>query len=221
MVGASIFLVAALAGVGGGPSRPTGVPALVILAGPSFGNANPPGGGGLSPAVPVPSSATSPTSLTDVVAVGRSVLQKSLNELASTPPNTAGTGSQNLAAGGQLPASQLNVDASVSPLRGATPASSPTEPSSGEDSPWPEAGNPPPPLIILPSYNPSLHPPVPTPKPTPTPLPTIPHVTGTATPPVTSTSTPEPSSLTPTPRPHRNRGDETSGFEGCECGTEA
>jgi hypothetical protein len=191
VVAASLFLVAAYMGLGGGPGTPPGPPQRIALAGPSSDAATPLVGDLPSAS---PSSTTGPS---QVLAVGRRVQQGSLQDLATRAATPGGP--VDIAAGPPAtPGQQYNatVNADVVPVSGSGSGAAP--PPSNVAKPGSGAG----PVqipTILPTKRPRPEPSATPIKPTPTPTATPAPVTTTVTPPVTSTVAP--STVSPTP-PH-------------------
>jgi hypothetical protein len=196
VVGATLFLIAVLVGIGGSGS-PAAPPIIVTLAQPGAASAS-----ALVPATGLPTpTSTAGSVLPPVDAVGRDLQQNSIESLlaAGQPPLSSGSGPAFSAAGQpgtQHPGStSLNAVGSVVPQPGppgssaAPVAASPVggggvvaSPSPGR----PLLGN----LLPPPRPRPKPKPP-PSPVVSPLPSPTIPvSVTTTATPPVTSTAVP-------------------------------
>jgi hypothetical protein len=180
VLGASLFLIAALIGLGSGHASPPSAPQMIVLAGPATG----PVGVPASPLLPeaTPTATAAPNGLPGVVAVGRTVQQKSLQDLLAPGPESSQTPPVSLAAGpspvpGGPPPIQVYTTFSPAPN---------SPPPNGSPAPYPTYAGPPPqptgsPAFTFPTFLPPLQSFFPTPSPS---------VTGTAHP--TSTATPHP-----------------------------
>jgi len=190
VIAASLFLVAALVGLGSGRGSAPGAPEMIVLSAPSSSVTSSPSLQAV-PASPTP-TASSPSGLPQVVAVGRTVQQQSLRDVLASPGQSQDAlpgGALQEAAGQPTPAGtqqypvQVNTTVSpgVPPPQLFTPTPGPTTQPAPVPTPKPK-----------PKPKPSPTPP-PSPQPSPTPSPTAsPSVTPTVTPPVTATTTPRP-----------------------------
>jgi hypothetical protein len=193
VIAASLFLIAALVGLGGGHGSAPGPPEMIVVSAPSSALKNSPSRA--LPATPTPTAA-SPAGQPLVVAVGRAVQQQNLQDILASRGQGQGTlpnGALQEAAGQPTPSgsqqysAQVNTSVVPGPPQLFTPAPHPTPVSTGRPN------NPSPRPKPKPKPSPSPAPPPLTPSPTPSPSPTTsPSVTATVTPPVTSTATPRP-----------------------------
>src|SRR2546430_1991817 len=83
LIAASLFLAAALVGLGSGGGSAPGAPEMIVLSAPSFSVTSSPS---LQAAAAAPTpTASAPPGLPQVVAVGRAVQQKNLKDILASP----------------------------------------------------------------------------------------------------------------------------------------